>query len=116
MATIDYLFRAEYGEYRPCYVNGEKALFHRWKDVDQVYVKTKHMFNREMEDHIKRRIDARKIVWDGSVDFMTAHNVVAIVEFEDGTVADVDGKDIQFIDGAEKFEGICWDREMKSDE
>ena len=116
MATIDYLFRSQLNEYRPCYVDGEKALFHRWKEVDQLYVKANVQMQLDKLEMVKKIFIDDTHAVPSSFDTFVIKNVLAIVEFEDGTISEVESKDIQFIDGAEKFNEIAWDREMESNE
>ena len=67
-------------EYRPCWVNGKKALFHRWAN------------------------SARPMLPNGqkpgeNARYFQYRSTKAIVEFEDGTVAAVWPHEIQFADG-----------------
>lgn len=68
------------GEYRPCMVNGRRALFHRWTDSARP-VKPRGLEAEEKAQRFQ--------VW----------SVHGIVEYEDGTVARVWPSDIQFVDG-----------------
>lgn len=67
--------------YRPCYVGGKKALFHRWSDYSQL-------------------VNAGALV--GGFHAGTVKETRAIVEFEDGTVAEVEPAKLRFVTG--KFE------------
>lgn len=71
-------------EYRPCWVNNRKALFHRWVDSARP-VKPKGMEDEETTDRYQ------------------LYNVHGLVEFEDGTMARVWPQDIQFADIREEF-------------
>lgn len=42
--------------------------------------------------------------------------IVGIIEYEDGHVAKVTPKNIQFLDSAGKFAGYCWGDETEDDE
>lgn len=66
-------------EYRPCYVNGKKALFHRWTDVPMVSPSKMLMVR-----------DANKA---------TEYVGLAIVEYEDGTVDRVFPEQVRFVPG-----------------
>lgn len=65
------------GEYRPCIVDGKKALFHRWTDFANVVG----------ESPLRGGHSAGQI-----------HRVYGIVEFEDGTVKEVEPYTIKFTD------------------
>lgn len=61
--------------YRPCYVNGKKALFHRWEEIADV------------------------VFLAGDNPTGQVKYTVAIVEFEDGTVAGVHTDKVRFVPG-----------------
>lgn len=75
-------------EYRPCLVDGRKALFHRWVD--------------------NARPVRRKYANEDDTENYQLHNVQALVEYEDGTVARVWPQHIQFIDIHPKFQEYAW--------
>ena len=75
-------------EYRPCYVKGRRAIFHRWADS------ARPCTPRGMEE-------------DQTTKRYQLHNVHAIVEYEDGRVARVWPTDLQFADGG-LFDEIAW--------
>lgn len=62
-------------EYRPCFVKGKKAIFHRWTDYAQV----------------------RDAYLQGTTPGQLAQTF-AIVEFEDGTVSECYPNQVQFCD------------------
>lgn len=68
--------KKQYAELRPCTVNGKNALFHRWADRMWVY----------------------EPVMLGSVGGQM-QQPLAIVEYEDGTVAEVEPSAIKFVEG-----------------
>lgn len=67
--------------YRPCFVNGEKALFHRWSDYSQVVAES---------------------LLKGGHPAGVVKATVGIVEFEDGTVKKVDPSMIKFVESKVK--------------
>ena len=69
-------------EYRPCLVDGKKALFHRWSDKSKV-------------------VEPSPMI--GGAPGGTVRYTVAIVEMEDGQVIEVGPQLIKFID--RKIEG-----------
>jgi hypothetical protein len=64
-------------EYRPCYVGGKKALFHKWEDVSEI-----------VEPSIMKGGHGGGVV----------KGTLAIVELEDGTIKRVTPHIIQFAD------------------
>jgi hypothetical protein len=81
-------------EYRPCYVNGRKALFHRWANT-------------------ARPVPPRGAEQDENTRYFQYRATLAIVEFEDGTVERVWPQDIQFTDGGH-FKEYTWDEEQEA--
>lgn len=79
-------------EYRPCYAQGRPALFHRWCD--------------------NARPVRRKYAQEDDTQHYQLHNVQALVEFADGTVARVWPQDIQFIDTRPEFDEYAWPEEV----
>ena len=77
---------------RPCYVNGQKAIFHCWSQ----------------ESHV---VGPSLLV--GGHSGGTVAGVMGLVEFEDGGVSKVYPEKIQFADGG-GFNEIAW-RPMKED-
>ena len=83
-------------EYRPCWVHGKKALFHRWAN------------------------DARPQLPHGqepgeNARYYQFRSTKAVVEFEDGTVETVWPQHVKFADGG-RFRDYAWepiDREGK---
>lgn len=83
-------------ELRPCYVDGKKALFHRWIDKETPIVKINAMLTEKALDRIKSKIENGMIPPIGDVVFQKT--VFAIVEYHDGTVAEVEPTSIIFAD------------------
>lgn len=75
-------------EYRPCYVNGRRALFHRWANS------ARPQLPKGQEPGENARY----------FQFRSTHG---LVEFEDGTVDLVWPRDIQFADGGH-FRDYAW--------
>ena len=76
-------------EYRPCYVNGRRGLFHRWANS------ARPQLPRGQEPGENAR-------------YFQFRSTQAIVEFEDGTVDLVWPRDIQFADHG-RFRDYAWD-------
>lgn len=77
MADIGATITLQTAEYRACYVNGEKALFHRWTENRQIIEPSAHKGGHS----------------GGVISFTRA-----IVEFESGNIAEVLPRDICFAD------------------
>lgn len=102
-------------EYRPCYVteavaysdgvpymrHERKALFHRYAQKQTAVIKTVGSVNHypwKVLEMVKRDYDERGYLQPGfDVDVHT--ETVAIVEFEDGNVAEVDPTAVRFVPG-----------------
>ena len=70
-------------ELRPCVVNGSRALFHGWAELQKPIIE-----------------DGRQIGWWKSV--------AAIIEYQNGDVQPVSIAGVHFLDGAEKFAQYDW--------
>lgn len=68
-------------EYRPCWVQGKKALFHRWDEIADLHIGGKAL----------RTIDVD--VPSGYIKY-----TLAIVEFEDGKIGRCYPHEVQFLD------------------
>lgn len=86
MAGLNGVITVTTSEYRPCLVKGRKAIFHRWGEGKKIF----HDFL--MVDGIE------KATWTSIKETIST----AIIEFEDGTVAEVDPTDIKFYDPPHK--------------
>ena len=73
----EYYVTIKSAEYRPCLVNGEDALFHKWATKDEA------IFHFD---------DVEKISMN-----------CGIVEYRDGTIKEVRPESIQFLDSEELF-------------
>lgn len=80
---------AQESEYRPCYVRGRKALFHRWVNT------ARPVLPRDADPDDKTRFFQYRITQ-------------ALVEYEDGTVDRVWPQDIRFAD-RNRFKDYAWD-------
>jgi hypothetical protein len=80
---------AQESEYRPCYVNGRKALFHRWVNTARPQLPK----GQELSENAR------------FFQFRTTHG---LVEYEDGTMDQVWPRDIKFVDHGH-FHVYAWD-------
>ena len=74
-------YQSQEVEYRPCYVNGRKALFHRWVNT--------------ANPAAPKGVDPN----DEKVKFFQHRSTTGLVEYADGTLARVWPQDIRFADG-----------------
>ena len=73
--------RSQESEYRPCYANGRKALFHRWVNTANPTLPKGAEINSEKARFFQHR------------------STTALVEYADGTVDRVWPQDVRFVDG-----------------
>jgi|GEM_PF-3002782 len=79
---------------RPCSVNGRKAWFHCWIQTEHPYF-ISTVFSREETKEISRRIENMTIIPPG-FEVEKIARVVALVEYNNGTVAKVNPEEITF--------------------
>lgn len=89
--------------YRPCSVNGKPAIFHRWAKKEQVYLQFNNFLHKEMMDDIVKNFNENHF-YPSVASTRKVVNTLAIVEYDDGTVAEVEPSSIRFLDrgGEEK--------------
>lgn len=75
---------------RPCWVDGRRAIFHRWTDS-------------------ARPVKARGVEESEETPRYQLHSVHALVEYEDGTMERVWPNAVRFADSDELFAGYCWE-------
>lgn len=75
---------------RPCWVEGRRAIFHRWTDS-------------------ARPVKARGVEEDENAPRYQLHSVHALVEYEDGTMERVWPNAVQFADSDALFAGYDWE-------
>lgn len=103
IATVKELFGL-----RPCSVNGRKAWFHCWVQTEHPYFLSTSFYSREETKEISREIENMTIIPSGFKVEKIAR-VVALVEYDNGTVVKVNPEEITFEDGRKKrkFEATC---------
>jgi hypothetical protein len=79
---------------RPCFVDGREALFHRWIDKEIPTVRVNAILTEKALARIAEKVKAGVI--DGHSDVIMQKRVLGLVEYEDGTVAEVEPTSIQF--------------------
>lgn len=85
-------------EYRPCYVNGRRALFHRWVNTANPV--------------LPKGVEAD----DPKARFFQHRHTAGLVEYEDGTVERVWPQEIRFADSPGRFKGYEWETDGQRDE
>lgn len=83
---------------RPCSVNGRKAWFHCWIQIEHPYFISTAFCSREEIKEMSCRIEDMTII-PSSIKFEKTTRVVALVEYDNGTVAKVNPEEITFEDG-----------------
>lgn len=97
MAGLNSVLTIRKEDYRPCLVEGRDALFHRWVEIEQLILKCDYRIRSEQLHILKESYEATGIAPYG-LRTEKIKSVAAIVEFEDGTVAEIEPKKIQFLD------------------
>ena len=94
-------------KYRPCVVDGKKAIFHRWADKCKLVVRLNGMFTEEKLRKASLHIyqDDDLIIADRTSDVMQMQQTYGVVEYENGVVAEVEPVKIVFTDNV--AEKIC---------
>lgn len=88
MAICDFEIRSK-DQRRPCWVNGRRAMFHRWTDSARP-VKPRGLEEDELADHYQ------------------LHSVHALVEYEDGTMERVWPHRVQFVPDPQDWHPAAW--------
>ena len=101
MAVLPHEFVIKSGEYRPCIVDGRKALFHKWINDVKFILRFKGFIKPADQVRMTREYECKGKI-PSCADIETIPRIMALVEFEDkmgmGHVEKVDPMDIQFLD------------------
>lgn len=87
-------------EYRPCYVDGKKALFHRWEDNPRTLIRQHGLRLWSYEKFAKvysKYLETGLLPPEFDIEVIP--RTLAIVEFEDGTVLEVEPCEVRFVPG-----------------
>lgn len=80
---------------RPCFVGEKRAFFHRWIDKEKLLLKINEQLNYTAMQYIHNRFIEDNIAPDFCD--VTIHKItLGLVEYEDGTVAEVEPTSIRF--------------------
>lgn len=82
-------------ERRPCFVDDKKATFHQWIEKETPILKLSGRMTYENACEIRRMFDRDHIIND-KFDFQVIRETLGLVEYEDGTMAEVEPTSIRF--------------------
>lgn len=102
MAGLNGTITISTGEYRPCIVDGSKALFHRWVNKEFLILKFDTMLKKEFIEQYRKVFEDSKIVPSGAKTEKQM-SVLGLVEFEDGTIKEVIPTSVKFLDSGNLF-------------
>ena len=92
----------ENNEYRPCLVDGEKAIFHRWVERERLLLRDTMIRSENAAERVYERYINTHVVPRG-MDIDKLKDTAAIVEFLDGSVKEVKPDRLRFLDCAQRF-------------
>lgn len=87
-------------EYRPCLAEGNRAIFHKWIDYEETFLKLDCTITSTRFENIKDLYDLNVI--PNNCNLIKVNTIAALVELEDGTMKKVDVESIRFIDSFER--------------
>ena len=92
-------------EYRPCLVDGKKALFHRFVEDNQLLLQFEGFIPMK-GNYVQKTIERYKTdnILPSDVKPKIVKAIFALIELEDGTVKKVDIESIKFLDSGNLFE------------
>ena len=88
--------------YRPCLVRDRLAIFHRWYETDVITLHFKTLLSQESKDRATKEYNETNIL-PNCMERDKTRRIMALVEYEDGTVDEVFSTDIQFLDSDRYF-------------
>lgn len=87
--------------YRPCTVDGQNALFHRWVDKEDLFFNFDGVCEKGKLSEAVNSISSNVI--PSGINVNKVKKTLAIVELEDGSVHEVRPTSIKFLDGNRMF-------------
>ena len=103
---IDIRFHS--AEYRQCTIDGKRALFHRWVEKDELLLNFNTFVKPDRMVKFTETYKENGYLPNG-VELERIRTLVALVEFEDGTMKEVEALSVRFLDGREKFDTVRWE-------
>lgn len=85
-------------EVRPCYVDGEKALFHRWIEKDKIIMKANGTTVNILDLEKAYAYYERSGCLPNFATIDKVKDTLGIIEYENGEVSEVEPIKIQFAD------------------
>lgn len=82
---------------RPCEVDGQACLFHRFVDENNVLIKVDGFTRPEVETVLRARFEQNRVV-PGGCSVETVRDTYALVEYPDGSLHKVAPLDVRFTD------------------
>lgn len=82
-------------ERRPCFVGEKKAWFHRWIDKETPIVKVNALLSQKAIDRLAEKM-RNGLITEPCGEIILQKCTLGLVEYEDGTVAEVDPTSIRF--------------------
>lgn len=89
--------RPELEPFRPCEVDGEPAVFHRWVEADKALLQMERFMTMKDAEEIKQTFDRCGYAATGT-HIEKVRQTFALVEYMDGTVRRVDPEKVKFTD------------------
>lgn len=94
MANVGTTFLLKW-ERRPCFVDDKKATFHQWIEKETPILKLSGLMTYENACEIRRML-YRDHIMNNKFDLQVIRETLGLVEFEDGTMAEVKPTSIRF--------------------
>jgi len=84
---------------RPCKADGVTAIFHRWVDKDDIYIKMNNVVYRQKDvaERIRTAVQESHVL-TGDQDIVIVRATAALVEYPNGEMHTVDAEKITFLD------------------
>lgn len=82
---------------RPCIVEGQRCLFHRFAEISQALLKI-NVFVQEREARRYNEAFKRDLFCPPGTDAEVLRNVYALIEYPDGTIGKVEPEKVRFLD------------------
>lgn len=90
---------------RRCVVDNKKAIFHRWMNCRDIYLKFDSILLKKEKDQIAEEFQRTHIVPNGAK-VESVEYIRGLIEFQTGEVKMVEPKDIYFLDSNDQFKQI----------
>lgn len=102
MAGLESTINIRSSEYRPCIILGKKALFHRWTEKKNIVLECDRMVCSSTLVKVREEFEKTNVIPNGFT-AVKYGGTYAIVEFEDGSTALINPRDVRFLDSGNLF-------------